>query len=95
MFHLLVMTYASILFFGTANIVIAQTIRDYRLENVEKQVADINALHLDQRLIRIETMLSGLEDHTWLNNFSTGGIGLLLARAAYEEVKRKKRSQEE
>lgn len=90
------MSYATILFVGTANNIIqAQEIRDFRLENVEKQVADINALRLDQRLVRIETILGNLEDHGWLSNFSTGGIGLLLARAVYEEIKRKKKSEDD
>jgi hypothetical protein len=93
-FHLIMMGYAAVLFFGAAvNIVRAQTLRDYRLENVEKQVADINALRLDQRLIRIETLLAGLESHDWVTNLSTGGIGLLLARAAYEEVRKRRTSE--
>lgn len=91
-FHLLVMLYASVLFFGTADRIVAQTLRDYRLEGVEKQTADILALHLDQRLVRIETILAGMDEHGngWLSNLSTGGIGLLLARAAFEEVRRKR-----
>lgn len=91
-FHLFVMLYAAVLFFGTADRIVAQTLRDYRLEGVEKQVADMAALHMDQRLVRLETIVSGMDEHGngWLSNLSTGGIGLLLARATLEEVRRKR-----
>lgn len=94
LFHILVTAYALILFAGgTANLIVyAQEPRNYRIENLETRMGEIEALHLDQRLVRIETLLTDLEKesgHSWLGDLSSGGVGLLLARAVYLVIKQR------
>ena len=94
LFHICVAVYASVLIVGSlTNVVYAQEARNYRLENLERRLADFESLKLDQRVTRIETVLTNLEmGHTdWLNNATGGGIGLLLIRALYIEIRERKR----
>lgn len=92
-FHLFMATYAVILIAGGATLIYAQTVRDYRLEGLERRVADIDSLHLDERLVRIETTLDGMkkevEDHSWLSSAANGGVGLLLLRAVVLAVRKR------
>lgn len=89
-FHVLVAVYASILLIGSlTNIVYGQDVRDYRLENLESRMAAFDALKLDQRLTRIETILMALQDNSngWTTNAASGGVALLLARAVFLAIK--------
>lgn len=93
-FYTLIAVYSTVLFVGgMTNIIYAQEIRDYRLENMEKRVADLEALKFDQRVTRIETMLIALEKNQnpdWLNYAGNGGVGLLLARALYLDIRKRR-----
>lgn len=98
LFHIVILIYASILFFaGVDSIVYAQEERNYRLENLERRIADYEALKLDQRLTRIEAVFAAVESdrsNNWLNEAANGGVGLLLARAVYEEVRKRKAAED-
>ncbi len=93
LFYALVSVYSAILIVvGATNIVYAQEERNYRLENVERRVAEMESLKVDQRLTRVETILSSLEmGHTdWFSYAGNGGIGLLLARALYLDIRKRR-----
>lgn len=94
LFYALVSAYAAILIVtGITSIVYAQETRNYRLENVERRVAEIESLKVDQRLTRIETILASLESvHTadWMSYAGNGGVGLLLARALYLDIRKRR-----
>ena len=97
LFHLFVAVYSVTLFVGEATIVYAQEVRNYRLENLERQVADLQSQKLDERIVRIETVLMELSDakqdartQVWLNDAANGGVGLLLARAVYLAIQKNK-----
>lgn len=94
LFHICVLAYATVLLVGgITNIVHAQEPRNYRIENIEQRISDIEGLKLGERLVRIETLLADIEaqqSHTWVNDAAGGGVGLLLARAVYLEIKRRK-----
>lgn len=93
-FHILVTVYAAVLIVGSGTqLVYGQEIRDYRLENLESRMSALDALKLDQRLTRIETILASLQEDyhgSWVNNAANGGVGLLLLRAVFLEVKKKR-----
>jgi hypothetical protein len=90
-FHLAVAMYAAILLTGSiVNIAYAQEIRDYRVENLESRMAALDALKLDARLTRIETILMSLQDEShggWTAEAANGGVALLLARAVFLAIK--------
>lgn len=95
LFHVLVTSYACVLFVVcVTNIVFAQEERNYRIENLEQRMAEFDALKLDQRLVRIETILNSMQDQkngsAWVSNAADGGIALLLLRAVYSEFRRKR-----
>lgn len=85
--------YSMVLIIGGATLIYAQTGRDYRLEGLERRVADIDSLHLDERLVRIETILDNMkkevDDRSWLNSAANGGVGLLLLRAVVLAVRKR------
>ena len=92
-FYIFVAIYSMVLFIGgITQIVYAQETHNYRLENLEKRVADFESLKLDQRLTRVETILTNLETGSipWLNYAGNGGVGLLLARALYLDVRKRR-----
>lgn len=93
-FHLTVAVYAAILLIGSlTNIAYAQGIRDYRVENLESRMAALDALKIDQRLTRIETILMSLQGDSshggWTAEAANGGVALLLARAVFLAIKNK------
>ena len=90
LFHILVAAYTVLLIsLCVVHVVSAQTkyvtptIEDFRLHTLEERVTVIEGLRLDQRLIRIETILDRINDRDWTSNLANGGVGLLLARALY------------
>lgn len=99
LFHILVATYIVVLVSTcVVNVVAAQTkhippvpstIEDYRFQTLEERVTAIESLRLDQRLVRIETILDKLNDRDWTSNLANGGVGLLLARALYIAMRNK------
>lgn len=93
-FHILVSIYATVLFVGSlTQIAYGQSIRDYRVENLESRMAGFDALKLDQRLTRIETILNDIHKEStggWISEAANGGIGLLLLRAVFLEVRKKR-----
>ena len=53
-------------------------------------MAALDALKLDQRLTRIETILMSLQDDShggWTAEAANGGVALLLARAVFLAIK--------
>lgn len=94
LFYALVSVYAAVLIVtGVTSIVYAQETRNYRLENVERRVAELESMKVDQRLTRIETILASLESmHTpdWVGYAGNGGVGLLLARALYLDIRKRR-----
>lgn len=95
LFYLFVAGYATVLVFSGATNILRAEERNYRLENIEKRVAEYDALKIDQRLTRVETILADFPmDHDWFKYAGDGGIGLLLLRAIYADVKQRKRGPE-
>lgn len=91
-FYIFIAIYSVMLLIGgITNIVYAQS-HDYRFESLEKRISDLEELKLDQRVTRIETILINLEmEHTnWLNYAGNGGVGLLLIRALYFDIKKRR-----
>jgi hypothetical protein len=99
-FYIFIAVYSVVLLIGgITNIVYAQEAHNYRLENLEKRVTDFEELKLDQRVTRVETILNRVEmiltsldsEHTnWLNYAGNSGIGLLLARALYLDIRKRR-----
>ena len=93
LFYFSVAVYAVVLILdGATNIIYAQESRNYRLENLERRVAESESLKLDQRLTRVETILANfpLDSNNWYKYASDGGVGLLLLRALYMDVKKRR-----
>ncbi len=95
LFHLLVAAYSLFLMLASVQGLFAQSqsrspeITSYRVDSLEGRLTTLESLKLDQRLVRIETILSVLEDRSWVTNISTGGVGLLLARAVFLAVRKR------
>ena len=93
-FYTVIAIYSMVLFIGgLTGIVYAQEARNYRLENLESRMANMEALKLDQRVTRLETMLIALEksgNPDWLSYAGNGGVGLLLARALYLDIRKRR-----
>jgi hypothetical protein len=97
LFHILVAAYTVFLMsMCVVNIVDAQTkyvaptVEDFRLKTLEERVSAIEGLRLDQRLVRMETILDRINDRDWTSNLANGGVGLLLARALYIAVRKQR-----
>lgn len=94
LFHILVTAYTVLLLFlCVLNSVHGQSTYTpqnedhYKLGTVEERVKAIEEMRLDQRLIRIEILLSHVDDRDWSGNLANGGVGLLLIRALYLAIK--------
>jgi len=98
-FHVLVLAYSLLLIYFSVLPVKAQPqeITAYRLEDLDSRTKAIESLsmRLDQRLTIIETTLRNVESGTSWNQLTMGGIGLLIARAVYQELMSRHRRKED
>lgn len=92
-FHFLVAIYACFMLIASVDSMWAQSREEVRvaerISDLSHRLDSFEALRLDQRLIRIETILDQLNRDNWASNATMGGVALLLARAVYAAVKRK------
>jgi len=92
-FHFLVAIYACFMLIASVDSMWAQSREESRIterfNELSHRLDNYEALRLDQRLIRIETILDQLNRDNWSSNATMAGVALLLARAVYATVKTK------
>jgi len=85
--------YACFMLIASIDGLYAQTREEIRIADQVSELShrmdSYEALRLDQRLIKIETILDRLNHDDWASNATMGGVALLLARAVYAAVRRK------
>lgn len=101
-FHLVVAFYAAYMLWASAGSLLGQirsipsvqdTITTYQVETLDKRVSALESLRLDQRLIKIETILDRMSSDAWQSQATMAGVALLLARTVYVAVLQRKRGQ--